>query len=123
MDFFHSWECSLTGLRLILFLEKWILHHTEPLKPPEAKETVGKMSYHGVAQNEDGQVGVAGLHQVDVLQRVSDVILEILDVHPLPFTLTVADCGRVTEEDETRVRKPAQERIKKYISNTFPILM
>ena len=51
------------------------------------------MSYHGVAHDEDGQVGMAGLHQVNVLQGVSDVNLEVFDVHPVAFTLTMANCG------------------------------
>lgn len=48
-------------------------------------------SYHRVTHNEDGQVRVAGFHQVYVLQGVSNVYLEILDVHPFSFTLTVAN--------------------------------
>ena len=56
-----------------------------------------EVRYHGVAHDEDGQVRVAGLHQVDVLQGVSDVKLEVLDVHPVSFTLTVANCGGQTE--------------------------
>lgn len=47
--------------------------------------------YHGVTHDEDGQVRVAGFHQVDVLQGVSDENLEILDVHTFSFTLTVAN--------------------------------
>lgn len=54
-------------------------------------------SYHGVTHDEDGQVRVAGFHQVDVLQGVSDVYLEILDVHAFSFTLTVANWRRETE--------------------------
>lgn len=50
-----------------------------------------------MAHDEDGKVRVAGFHQVDVLQGVSDVNLEILDVHALPFALTVADCRSETE--------------------------
>lgn len=52
-----------------------------------------KVSYHGVSHDEDRQVGVAWLHQVNVLQGVSDVNLEVFDVHPVSFTLTVADCA------------------------------
>lgn len=50
-----------------------------------------------MAHDEDGKVRVAGFHQVDVLQGVSDENLEILDVHPLSFALTVADCRSETE--------------------------
>lgn len=50
------------------------------------------MSYHGVAQDEDGQAWVARLHQVNVLQGVSDEKLEVFDVHPVSFTLTMANC-------------------------------
>lgn len=52
------------------------------------------MRYHGVSQDEHRQLRVAGLHQVDVLQRVSDIKLEILDVHPLAFALSVTHCGK-----------------------------
>lgn len=45
-----------------------------------------------MTHDEDGQVGVAGLHQVDVLQGVSDVNLEVFDDHPVSFTLTMANC-------------------------------
>lgn len=55
------------------------------------------MSYHGVTHDEDGQVRVANLHHVDVLQRVSDVNLEIFDVHPVSLTLPMADCEERVE--------------------------
>lgn len=54
-------------------------------------------SYHGVTHDEDGKVRVTGFHQVDVLQGVSDVNLEILDVHPLSFALAVANCRSETK--------------------------
>lgn len=61
-------------------------------------ETVNKMkdwhhqvSYHGVTHNKDRQARVVGLHQVDMLQRVSDVNLEILNVHSFSFTLTMTN--------------------------------
>lgn len=65
--------------------------------------------YHGVAQDEDWQLGVAGLHQIDVLQRVPDVKLEILDVHPLPFALAVTHCWR---RERQRRRKEEKEKEK-----------
>lgn len=49
------------------------------------------MSYHGVTHDEYRQVGVTGFHQVNVLQGVSDVNLEVFDVHPVSFTLTMAN--------------------------------
>lgn len=60
---------------------------------------VWKASYHGVTHDEDGEIGVAGLHQVDVLQGVSDVNLEVFDVHPVSFTLTVANYGGDQEKE------------------------
>lgn len=57
------------------------------------QNTAWKMSYHGVTHNEDRQVRVAGLHQVNVLQGVSDVDLEVFDVHPVSFTLAMPNCG------------------------------
>ena len=49
-----------------------------------------------MAQDEDRQRGVLGLHQVDVLQRVTDVHLEVLDDHPISLALTVAHWTRDT---------------------------
>lgn len=56
-----------------------------------------------MTNDEDGQVGVAALHQVNVLQGVSDVNLEVFDVHSVAFTLTVAHCGGREEREEIRV--------------------
>lgn len=67
------------------------------------------MFYHRVANNEDRQVRVAGLHQVNVLQGVSDVKLEILDVHPFSFTLTMTNCWGQKEEGDAGVRKLLQD--------------
>lgn len=58
------------------------------------------MFYHRVTYDEDRQVRVAGLHQVNMLQGVSDVKLEILDVHPVSFTLTMTDCWGHKEEGD-----------------------
>lgn len=52
-----------------------------------------EVSYHGVAHDEDGQVGVTWPHQINVLQSISDVKLEIFDVHPVAFTLTMTHWG------------------------------
>lgn len=68
------------------------------------------MRYHGVAQDEDWQLWVAGLHQVDVLQRVPDVNLEILDVHPLPFALTVTHCLEREREEEKGMCEQSKQR-------------
>lgn len=78
------------------------------------------MFYHGVAHDEDRQVRVAGLHQVNVLQGVSDVKLEILDVHSVSFTLTVTNCwGKNEEEEDAAVRKLVQPRGIYYICNSM----
>lgn len=38
---------------------------------------VGDGAYHGVAQNENGQLGVLFLHEINVLQAVPDEDVEI----------------------------------------------
>ena len=47
-----------------------------------------------MTHDEDGHRGVLGLHQVDVLQRVPDVHMVVLDVHPWSLALTVAHWTR-----------------------------
>lgn len=75
------------------------------MDPKEKKRTeTVEVWYHGVAQDEDWQLRVAGLHQVNMLQRVSDVKLEILDVHPLPFALTVTHCWEKRKRGRRRRR-------------------
>lgn len=60
---------------------------------------VGCVSHHRVAEDEDGQVGVACSHQVDVLQTVSDVDLKVFNIHPLPFALPMAHCENKRERE------------------------
>lgn len=60
-----------------------------------------------MTHDEDGQVWVARLHQVNVLQGVSDVNLEVFDVHPVSFTLTMANC----------VGKEGRNGLEKYTKN------
>lgn len=74
--------------------------HWKPVKTSRhdwAKRQGITPSYHRVTHDEDGQVRVAGFHQVYVLQGVSHVNLEILDVHPFSFTLTMANWRWETE--------------------------
>ncbi len=48
------------------------------------------MSYHWVSNDEDRQL-ITALHDVNVLEDVSDVNLEVLDIHSLTFTLAMTN--------------------------------
>lgn len=49
------------------------------------------MSYHRVSDDEDWQLGVPALHNVNVLEDVSNVNLKVFDIHSLTFTLTMTN--------------------------------
>jgi hypothetical protein len=44
-----------------------------------------------MSNDEDWQVRVSSLHQVNVLEGVSDKHLEVLNIHPVSFTLAMAN--------------------------------
>lgn len=51
----------------------------------------GAGAYHGVPQNENGQLGVLLLHEIDVLQTVPDEDVEIGDNHAITLALAMAN--------------------------------
>lgn len=52
----------------------------------------GDSAYHGVPQNENGQLGVLFLHEINVLQAVPDEDVEIWDNHTIALALPMASC-------------------------------
>lgn len=53
---------------------------------------VGDGAYHGVPQNENGQLGVLFLHEINVLQAVPDEDVEIWDNHTITLALPMTNC-------------------------------
>lgn len=52
----------------------------------------GDSAYHGVPQNENGQLGVLFPHEINVLQAVPDEDVEIRDNHTITLALPMASC-------------------------------
>lgn len=49
-------------------------------------------THHRVADGEDGYLRMFFSHQVDVIEDVSDVVVDRLDVNSVPIALSVSDC-------------------------------
>lgn len=62
---------------------------------------IGDGAYHGVPQDENGQLGVLLLHEINMLQAVPDEDVEIWDNHTITLALPMANC-RGKEEHTAR---------------------
>lgn len=114
-------------LLVVLFLLLWaelfpaihknttVLRHVSWVLPGG----VGDCAYHGVPQNENGQLGVLFLHEINVLQAVPDEDVEIWDNHTITLALPMANCRGKGEHASKWFE--AVVAIKKGFSKNMPV--
>ena len=92
-----------------------MLWHVSWVLPGE----VGDGAYHGVPQNENGQLRVLFLHEINMLQAVPDEDVEIRDNHTITLALPMTNCRGKGEHASKSFE--AVVAIKKGFSRNMPV--